>query len=99
MNATTHAHRPTPVLPTLNLTNQNPPPADSKVRIISTAGKTITALIIPPSWSAPPHDMTHVPEPQDEAGRRLELQIRAIGLTAFEFHDYQDGDRHVRSTA
>ena len=98
MNAITQAQHPSTVLPTLNLTDRCPPPADAQVRIISTCGKTIAALIIPTSWRTPPRDMNPMPAPQDEAGRRLELQLRTIGLTDFQFHDYQDGDQHVRPT-
>ena len=97
MKSATQTNAAAAGLPTINLTDQCTPPADSKVRIISHGGKTLSAIIIPASWHTPPHVIKALPEPQDEAGRSLERQLRAIGLTNFEFHDYQHGDHHVRS--
>lgn len=97
MKAATQTNEAAVGLPTINLTDQRTPPADAKVRIISRRGKTLSAIIIPASWHTPPHVIKALPEPQDEAGRNLERQLRAIGLTNFEFHDYQNGEHHVRS--
>ena len=75
-------------LPVVNLTGIYPPPADSKVRTISHQGQTISAIVIPKQWSDPPHDVRQHPDPQDQAGRTLESELRGTGLTDFEFHEY-----------
>ena len=86
-NSTTLAAEPVN-LPVVNLTGTCPPPADSKVRIISHQGQTISAIVIPKNWTDPPHDVCRHPNPQDPAGHSLESQLRGDGLTDFEFHEY-----------
>ena len=85
----------TGVLIAINLTDSFPPPDDAQVRIISRGGKTIAALIIPASWTDPPDDAVCLDEPSDANGRRLERQLRDIGLTKFQFHNYAPGANHA----